>query len=48
MDDDACNNSCVVNFCGDGLVNNGEACDDGNVDNDDACNNSCEDNFCDD
>lgn len=29
-------------FCGDGIVQAGEACDDGNDDNDDTCSNNCE------
>ena len=43
---DACNNSCIANFCGDSVTNNGEECDDGNQDGLDACNNSCIANFC--
>ena len=36
VDDDACDNDCVPNFCGDGEVNNGELCDDGNDVDDEA------------
>jgi cysteine-rich repeat protein len=43
QDGDGCNAICVVEFCGDGVVNdNGaEACDDGNVLNGDGCNVDC-------
>lgn len=34
-----CRNDCT--FCGDGLVNGGEECDDGNADDNDDCSNNC-------
>jgi cysteine-rich repeat protein len=34
-----CRNSCT--YCGDGIVNNGEVCDDGNHVNGDGCENDC-------
>jgi len=34
-----CRNSCT--YCGDGIVNNGEVCDDGNHINTDGCRNNC-------
>jgi cysteine-rich repeat protein len=44
---DACTNSCLLNVCGDGLVNTGvEGCDDGNTNNLDACSNTCVANVC--
>ncbi len=46
VDDDACNNECFDNFCGDGAVNNGEECDDGNEINEDDCRNDCTARFC--
>jgi cysteine-rich repeat protein len=47
---DACRTDCTLPFCGDGVLDSGEACDDGNFDNDDGCSNlclaaSCEDGF---
>ncbi len=40
---DACANSCLFTFCGDGIIQtvNGETCDDGNDDDDDVCDNDC-------
>ena len=35
-------NSCRLPSCGDGLLDDGEACDDGNQVNDDACGNICQ------
>lgn len=35
-----------TSFCGDGIVNSGEQCDDGNTVNGDGCNNSCQYEFC--
>ena len=38
----ACNGVCdAVQYCGDGLVNGNEDCDDGNNDNGDGCSNTC-------
>jgi cysteine-rich repeat protein len=31
----------VITYCGDGIVNHGEACDDGNNIDDDECSNTC-------
>ena len=36
----------VVDQCGDGLLDPGEECDDGNTVDDDACNAACRSNFC--
>ena len=41
MNDDACRNDCTIPVCGDGIVDPGEQCDDGNDVNDDACRNDC-------
>ncbi|MFT6627079.1 MAG: cysteine-rich repeat protein [Flavobacteriales bacterium] len=38
---DACRTDCSDPTCGDGIVDSGEACDDGNDDNLDACSNIC-------
>jgi len=38
--DNECRFDCT--FCGDGIVNGGEDCDDGNTDDTDECNNDCE------
>jgi cysteine-rich repeat protein len=35
------NDGNTTSVCGDGLVQVGEACDDGNLDNDDSCRNDC-------
>lgn len=35
-----------LNFCGDGTVDSGEQCDDGNANNNDSCTNSCRPNVC--
>lgn len=35
-----------VGYCGDGIVDPGEECDDGNRNNNDACTNSCRRNVC--
>lgn len=35
------NTTCKLNFCGDGKLGVGEACDDGNTVNTDTCNNDC-------
>ncbi len=38
---------CILGNCGNGVIDNGEACDDGNVLNDDKCNKACtSDNTC--
>jgi cysteine-rich repeat protein len=39
---DGCSTDCVIELCGDGVVNNvDEECDDGNTNNEDACRNDC-------
>jgi MYXO-CTERM domain-containing protein len=38
---DACRTDCQVAVCGDGVVDTGEACDDGNSDDDDDCLSDC-------
>lgn len=35
-----------ANYCGDGVVDPGEQCDDGNANNNDACTNACRRNIC--
>jgi cysteine-rich repeat protein len=37
VDDDECTNGCALPRCGDGIVQVGEACDDGNGDEGDGC-----------
>ncbi len=37
---------CPLAFCGDGVVDDGEQCDDGNDNNDDECTNECNYTFC--
>ncbi|MCA9686444.1 MAG: hypothetical protein KC457_30025, partial [Myxococcales bacterium] len=39
---DGCTNACKLPFCGDGIVQQGEQCDDGNNANNDYCNNNCQ------
>ncbi|MCA9691955.1 MAG: hypothetical protein KC636_20300, partial [Myxococcales bacterium] len=39
--DDECNNMCALTSCGDGVVQQGEACDDGNGDDGDDCLSTC-------
>ncbi|MCA9662271.1 MAG: hypothetical protein KC486_28285, partial [Myxococcales bacterium] len=41
VDDDECSNTCVPAGCGDGVMQDGEECDDGNDDNTDACLDTC-------
>jgi cysteine-rich repeat protein len=43
-DGDGCSASCLIEFCGDGLVNNApnEECDDENTDDGDGCSSSCQ------
>jgi len=40
VDDNACSNNCILNFCGDKKISQGlgEQCEDGNLVNDDDCN----------
>jgi cysteine-rich repeat protein len=38
---DACTNACLNARCGDGFMQPGEACDDGNMSNTDGCTNAC-------
>ena len=37
VNDDTCSNICQLARCGDGIVQSGEECDDGNTADDDAC-----------
>ena len=47
VDTDPCLTTCVLNVCGDGVLNPSvEACDDGNELDSDACLSSCEENVC--
>ena len=43
---DGCSNNCILPICGDGVVNNGESCDDGNMINTDTCTNTCDNAIC--
>ena len=45
---DGCDAFCVIEFCGDGLLNDlqNEECDDGNVIEDDGCSATCQIEFC--
>lgn len=36
--------TCIQNLCGDGVIQLGEACDDGNTNSDDGCNSTCSSN----
>ena len=38
---DACRNDCMSGSCGDGIIQAGEECDDGNTVDDDSCTNLC-------
>ncbi len=41
-DNDGCLNTCLLNICGDGILNSDdEQCDDGNLENGDGCDNAC-------
>ncbi len=45
--DDGCGPTCLDEFCGDGIDNNGnEECDDGNTVAGDGCDATCQDEFC--
>ncbi len=47
IDGDGCNAECVIEFCGDGTINNiNEQCDDGNQNDDDQCTNDCTFTLC--
>jgi len=39
--DSICRTNCMLPFCGDGIVDTGEECDDGNAVDNDACTNAC-------
>jgi len=39
---DSCDSNCIIEECGNGLLQAGEACDDGNDDNTDGCLDTCE------
>jgi len=43
---DGCSDTCITEFCGDNIVNNGEECDDGNIVSGDTCNGNCLSEFC--
>ena len=46
-DGDGCSATCIIEYCGDGIVNNIiEECDDANTNNNDACLNDCTLNHC--
>ena len=42
IDGDGCDANCILEFCGNGVVQAGEQCDDGNANNGDGCTNTCE------
>ena len=42
----SCREDCTTFICGDGIIDMGEACDDGNTDNTDDCLTGCEHPFC--
>ena len=42
----ACRTSCLAAGCGDGVLDSGEACDDGNLGSDDGCGPTCAVEFC--
>jgi cysteine-rich repeat protein len=44
--DSPCRTNCQTPFCGDGIVDTGEECDDGNRTTGDACTNACNIPFC--
>ncbi len=47
VDGDGCNANCVIEFCGDAIVNNtNEECDDGGTDSGDGCDANCVIEFC--
>ena len=43
---DACRTNCKMAYCGDGVMDTNEACDDKNNTNEDTCTNACEVNVC--
>ena len=45
-DGDGCSSECVLETCGNGMVDAGEECDDGNTDDSDACRNICVNAIC--
>jgi len=46
VDDDGCDNECMLTSCGDGIEQSGEECDDGNVVSEDGCSALCMDEYC--
>jgi len=46
VDDDGCTNKCALASCGDGVVQDGEDCDDGNQDDTDDCLSTCKTPSC--
>ncbi len=46
MNDDECTNACTTPVCGDGIVQAGEQCDDGNTVPNDGCSATCELELC--
>jgi cysteine-rich repeat protein len=46
-DGDGCSSTCIIEFCGDSIINNvDEECDDGNAVSNDGCSATCETEFC--
>jgi cysteine-rich repeat protein len=46
-DNDGCDANCIIEFCGDGLINNNdEQCDDANRQDDDGCDENCQIELC--
>ena len=46
LPDATCRPDCLIRRCGDGVLDTGEACDDGNANNGDLCTTSCQVAFC--
>lgn len=41
-DNKTCYTNCTLSACGDSIINNGQACDDGNTINNDGCSSTCQ------